>query len=846
MTIRASLFTLIFWSQIFCYPTIAVDVNSRINSNDFQTFSPKALITGQDIQWPKLKPSKFSLTLESPVATIDYGSEVAGYPFFEIESVEAPAQIEVKYSEPYAGLQHVWGDGPYTFSTGLSNAVRVETFNITKAGSVTSSLIQGGQRWQSIRLIAGSKITISQVGFESTVSVTDPDKLPARFSCDDPVFNAIWKLGQKAATMACLEKGTQKAVWKIDPVKGAFVHSTRSSPNFETSALENYTLEFETSIERGGVWWSVAQALGYGTGIQLLLVGELPEASTFVNTNRTLTPPNSILLADGYGFVNQTTLEAYLLDTFTIPFDVHEKEWYTITTVLSAGNQLAVQLNGISVVNISLSDYYTGGSEISLSGSFGFGAYQDQAAWVRDAKVYDSANGSLLYVDSLREQSALGRYGTQNNLGTVCLDGAKRDRLVWMGDFYHTSRIIGASTDRFDWSRGTLSFLLETQTSNGQLNISPNMGYDPSTSIDAFSTDDAYPGLEDYQILGFLSFYHLIKQTNDLQYAAQTWPQWQKQLTWLLSTINATDGLVDLESAFLGQAMGGSAASCLAVEALNGAAEIASALGNTTAARTYKDSAEKLTDAVNTHLWNDELGVYSLSRSDKSNFSVAGIGLCITSGVASSTRASQIVSLKTLEKLKLGPGYKDDTTVNGTESGVTISPNTNGFLLPALFMGNATIAAKDLLRSMWGAMLSESVEPGIGNSTTSSGASWEYLDVDGSPGLSLFTSLSHPWGGAATYILTEFAAGLSPVSGPQGFGYKNWILSPETGLQMGLKQASARVVTEGGVFSVAWELEQTSLKVTIDAPHGTTGKIQVGSAYKTVSGGGIQSVRIPR
>ncbi|KAJ5929675.1 hypothetical protein N7454_006625 [Penicillium verhagenii] len=814
-------------------PNICSDSNN-------EAFSPKALAVGKGIQWPDLQPSKFILTLDTPVATVDYGSEVAGYPFFEIESVDAPAQIVVKYSEPYHGLENVWGDGPYTFATGLSNAVRVETFNITKAGSVTSSLIQGGQRWQSIRLVAGKKVSISRVGFEPSVSVTDTNIFPTHFSSDDAVFNAVWRLGQKAVTLACLEKGSQKAVWDINSAKGAFVHSTRATPNVEASKLANYTLEFETSIERGGVWWSVAQNLGLGNAIQLLLVGELPEASTFANTN-------NILLAYGYGFVNQTTLDSYLLDTFTIPFNVHEKEWHTITTVLSGANQLAVQLNGTSVFNVSLSDYYTGGSEVSFDGSFGFGAYQDQSAWVRNAKVQDSANGSSLYTDSLRDQSALARYGTQANLGTVCLDGPKRDRLVWMGDFYHTSRIIGASTDRFDWSRGTLSFLLETQASNGQVNFSPSMGYDPTTTIDVFSTDGAYDGLEDYQILGFLAFYHLIQQTNDLKYAAHTWPQWQKQLTWLLSTINATDGLVDLDSAFLGTGDGGSAVSCITVEALNGAAEIASALGNTTAASTYKNSAEKLADAINTHLWNDELGVYSLGRSDKNDFSVAGIGLCITSGVANSTRASQAVSSQILEKLKLGPGYKDDTTVNATESGVSISPNTNGFLLPALFMGNATTAAKNLLRSVWGAMLPEDVETGFGNDTTSTGASWEYLGLDGSPGLGLFTSLSHPWGGAATYVLTEWAAGLRPASGPQGFGYKNWVLAPETGLEMGLKQASARVVTEGGnILSVAWEVEGDLLKVTVNAPHGTQGKIQIGSKYETVSGGSTQTLRMKR
>lgn len=219
-------------------------------------FPAKAIRVDKQVQWPTKLPSSFTLTPNASIATVDYGTEVAGYPFIEITSMESPVQLEVKYSEPYNGLEHPWGDGPYTFTTSLSNAVRVETFNVT-TGNVTSSLIQGGQRWQSIQLVAGDSVTVSQVGFQSTVSVTDPEKLPATFSSDDPIFDEIWKLGQKAATVACVEEGTQGSVWEVDPVKGAFVHSTKASPNWKTGLLGNYTLGFETSIERSGVWWSV-------------------------------------------------------------------------------------------------------------------------------------------------------------------------------------------------------------------------------------------------------------------------------------------------------------------------------------------------------------------------------------------------------------------------------------------------------------------------------------------------------------------------------------------------------------------------------------------------------------
>lgn len=58
--------------------------------------------------------STFTLDTNSPVLTLDYGAEVAGFPFVEISSLSAQgAQIELKYSEPYDGLALPYGDGPW-------------------------------------------------------------------------------------------------------------------------------------------------------------------------------------------------------------------------------------------------------------------------------------------------------------------------------------------------------------------------------------------------------------------------------------------------------------------------------------------------------------------------------------------------------------------------------------------------------------------------------------------------------------------------------------------------------------------------------------------------------------
>ena len=95
--------------------------------------------------------TKVTLNSSAPVLTLDYGAEVAGFPYFEVTSLSGPAaQIELKYSEPFDGLNQQKGDGPWLYTNGLMISFRTETFNITATGKTESFFIQGGQRWQSI------------------------------------------------------------------------------------------------------------------------------------------------------------------------------------------------------------------------------------------------------------------------------------------------------------------------------------------------------------------------------------------------------------------------------------------------------------------------------------------------------------------------------------------------------------------------------------------------------------------------------------------------------------------------------------------------------------------------
>ncbi|KAH8659770.1 Six-hairpin glycosidase-like protein [Xylariales sp. PMI_506] len=799
------------------------------SSHKSAEFTPRTLALGSA---PQLQAqglfTSFTLDIDTPVVTLDYGIEVAGYPFFAISSLSGPVQVEVKYSEPFTGLEAAFSDGPYNFVTTLANTFRVETFNFTDQGTITSSLLQGGQRWQSLKLLTEGSISFSQIGFNATISTDRVDQLPGQFESSSDTLDAIWKLGARAVTAACVDAGTQHQVWEVDPVSGVYARSVRPALSSNGTLLSDYTLEFDTKIARGGSWWSVAGDTSYlNAAYTLLLVGSLPAATTFVNHNYSLFPANSILLAYGYDFVNQTSLDSWLLDVFEVPFEVDENAWHHITTDMSSTDYLSVSINTSQVFNVSLTTYPSATG--ALTGSFGFGAYQDQEAYFRNVLVTNTTDGSELYINTLNTDGILVEYGTQANTGTLCLDGAKRDRLVWLGDFYHTSRIIPVSTTRTDHSRGTLQFLLDTQLPDGELSINPGLGYDPSSAYPSF-----YPaglaGLQDYQILSLIAFAHHVGTANDITWAQSTWPGWQKQMDWLLGTINATDGLIYLNSAFLGPSTGGSAISCAAVQALNSVADVAIALNDSASETSYRKAAESLQEAINAQLWNEAAGIYALSPNSFEDFSVAGTAFCITSGVADANQTAALAN--SIEQLRLGPGYKDSSQVNGSDPTVNISPNTNGFLLEALFTANATDQALSLVTDLWGAMLPG---PGIQNETAS-GASWEYVRAaTGEPGLSLFTSLSHPWGGATTYLLTEWAAGLKATEGPSGFGFQNWVVTPETGLRMGLKSANAQVVTAfGGPLRVEWAVEGQKLQVKIQAPAETTGTFRFGGLVKTL------------
>ncbi|XHF99460.1 hypothetical protein AWENTII_002962 [Aspergillus wentii] len=722
-----------------------------------------------------------------------------------------------------------FADGPWTFSNALANTFRVETFNVTEPGRVQSFFIQGGLRWQRLRLLGQGNVKICRTGIRSGNDRTDVDALPGYFESSNSHYNELWALGPRTVQQACIASGAAPSTWEVTK-DGVFLRGQQPAPSVAGASYSNYTMVFHSKIVRGGTGWKVASGVS-GYGPYFVLTSEYLPGSTFLNTNRTLVPPNTLVVGYGYNLVNQTTLPTGASVYFPLSFNITEGDWYQITTTINQTGY-SVSINDHPAVFVSLAGLQTrtasiGGPPSLTGGTWAFGPYQDQEAFVRNVTVY-AQNGTQLYQNPMTSNSVLEEFGAMPNTHPVCLDGAKRDRLVWSGDFTHTYRVISASTYRQDFINGTLAFNLARQASSGPyegfFSMSPEMGQAAKYTMEYESF-----GILDYQMLFLNAFAGYYIDFADDAFLHQHWSQAKKGVEALLPLIDDASGLASLSlpgTFFVGSG-NGTAPSALFVYTLQNMAELAKAVGDSQTASNWTTTANNMSDAINRQLWSTHLGTYGESLPSMNGSSLTGTAFAILAGVANHTQAQQ--SIAALSSLRLGIGYKTSTsTSSGPET--QLSPNLSGFLLEALLQhsrssstpNNATAEAIDvLLNHLWAAMINQD--------EYYTGAAWEYLYPDGRPGLDLYTSHAHPWGAAPTYVFTEYVLGIQPTTP----GFEQWAFRPSV-LNLGLSWAKGRVPTPQGVIRGSWKFaSKKNIAIDICAPEGTRGVVALPLAVES-------------
>ncbi len=694
------------------------------------------------------------------------------------------------------------------------NSFRTETFNISKTGRTESFFIQGGQRWQSITLLTNCSLTLSGVGFRPSNTIKPVDSLPGAFNASDAKYHPVWSLGARSVQAACLEPGTQPSTWEVTS-DGAFIRGQYPAQSALGKDFGNYTLTFSTKVVRGGTGWKVAGAMSTSYGPYFLLTSNGP---TYANTNSTLMPKNTLVAGFGFTFVNQTILESGPVRYYDLPssLTISDDEWYRVTTAInSTGYLISVNDTQVAFVDsaFNVPHILSGwGINDTTDGTFSFGPYLDQAAYVKDVEV-KAQNGSVIYTNSMTTNEVYKEYSIATNDRKVCLDGAKRDRVVWIGDFSHTGRILAASSGRFDYVESMIELEFDWQYPPG-----PAYGLVPIQSFmgaGAKYREAFYPsqfGEDDYQHFFLLVLTDYYKLTNDKALLSKHW-NGTKLLVQTLTNryVDPVSGLLARPGSFWFTAQGfqnATAPTALFAVGLNQLAEVATQLNDSATADSYTSLSAKLASAINHQLWSDELGAYALCLDGLNETSLLANAFSIRAGIANTTQATR--GIQKLSDLFYKIGYKDSSAIpNGNTT--QLSPNIQGFLLESLFLAHTQLnvsadvvvpVIKDLLDFYWPKMVNQN--------QYSTGCPWEYVYPDGSPGIGIFTSLCHPWGGAPTYIFNDFVLGVRRELDQKSNSYQ-WVFDPvwEIVEGLGLEWANGRApIFGGGHIEAEWRFDK--------------------------------------
>ena len=707
------------------------------------------------------------------------------------------------------------------YTNGLMNSFRTETFNVTMPGKTESFFIQGGQRWQTVTLLSNdTSVTISNVGFRASVDIQPVDELVGYFSASNDVYSEVWGLGARAVQAACVEVNSQTAGWEISK-DGALVRGQYPGVSALGIDFADYTMSFSTKITRGGTGWRVAAGQNTGYGPYFLLTSD---SAQYLSANTAAAPPNSLIATYGFSIIDFYLSSAPPL-YYSNPFPILENEWYRIsTTIGSSGYNISVNGTQFAYVPYTTLQPWVnagfGGGNVITTGSWGFGPFMDQAAYVKDIEVI-AQDGTTIYSNPLTSTDILQEYLVASNAYAVCLDGAKRDREIWIGDFAHTARELAVSTGRYDFIKSMIEYTFLGQFTSGPaaglVPIQNSMGSGPQYQADYYP---AQYGETDYQLFFLLTLGDYFALTSDTTLLQKHW-NGAKLLVdaMVLTYLDPGTGLLANSSASWFTAQGyqnATAPTALFATSLKQLAVAATYLKDITTADYYMDLHANLTTAINSQLWDPTLGEYSIALGIPGETSILATAFTIRGGIANSSQATS--SVQSLSSLFYLLGYKDSTGVSNGP-GTDLSPNTQGFLLESLFLAYTELnvdadiiipVIKNMLELFWPTMLNQN--------EYYTGAPWEYVHADGSPGLGIFTSLCHPWGGAPTYVLTNYVLGvrreLEISTGKYG-----WVFDPplEVLQGLGLTWVKGRVPLDGGGWiEASWAIENGKVTSNVE------------------------------
>ncbi|OCL01634.1 glycoside hydrolase family 78 protein [Glonium stellatum] len=399
---------------------------------------------------------------------------------------------------------------------------------------------------------------------------------------------------------------------------------------------------------------------------------------------------------------------------------------------------------------------------------------------------------------------------TLTNGTSALVDGAKRDKLIWPGDFGISLPGVFLSTnDQYTLKLSVQQLFSEQNASTGQLQYAATPIYvnppDPFFS----SLGQAYSYT--YHLYNILALNNYYIYSGDLSVLQDNWSRIKFALAYSLSSVDSTGLAYVAENAtadWLRVGMGAHniEANSILRFTINSVINLAYAVNDTEPIVAWTAYAEGIKTAANELLWDNSAGLYTDNQTTTLHPQDGNVW-AIISGVANASQASTI---STNLAARWGP-----YGAPAPEAGTTVSPFISGFELQAHFLAGQPQHAIDLMRFMWADFMLD--DPRMTNSTFNEG-----YDVSGALHYPAYQddariSHAHGWATGPLIALSNYAAGLHVLNS------STWVVHPQPG---NLSIIDAGFATAIGAFSATYQaMGNQSVGYNFSTPQGTTGTV---------------------
>ncbi|KAK5121877.1 hypothetical protein LTR85_004448 [Meristemomyces frigidus] len=396
---------------------------------------------------------------------------------------------------------------------------------------------------------------------------------------------------------------------------------------------------------------------------------------------------------------------------------------------------------------------------------------------------------------------------TLTNGSSALVDGAKRDKLIWPGDFSISLPGVFLSTNdqiTLQLSVGQLS--AEQNATTGQLMYAATPIY--TNPPDPFFTELGAVYSYTYHMYNLLALNNYYAYSGDIDFLKQNWFRFKLGLDYSLESVDSTDLAYVATNAtadWLRVGMGGHniEANSILAFTLRTAISLAYAVDDTALIPTWQAHYDSIVTAANELLWDASAGLYTDNQTTTLH-PQDGNCWAVLSGVANSSRAATISSALRARWSPYG--------APAPEAGTTVSPFISGFELQAHFIAGQPQNAIDLMKFMWADFMLD--DPRMTNSTFNEG-----YDVSGALHYPAYAddariSHAHGWSTGPLLALTNYAAGLHVTNS------STWSVYPQPG---NLTSVEAGFTTAIGTFSATYSSANGSLAYSFQTPPGTIG-----------------------